>query len=103
MAIPTMKTRELSALIISTITLAVAFGIALSGGVQAFSQPGSLLVVCLMALLSVCLGFILHEMAHRFVARRFGCLAEFRMSPMGLAVALVSSLFGFVFALPGAV
>jgi Zn-dependent protease len=98
-----MKTKELRDLLISTLTLAVAFGIALSGGVPAFSDPNRLLIVCLMSLVSVSLGFILHEMGHRFVARKFGCTAEYRMWPFGLIIALASSLSGFIFAAPGAV
>ena len=98
-----MKSKELRDLLISTLLLAVAFGIALSGGVQAFSEPGSLLIVCLMAVVSISSGFILHEMGHRFIARKLGCIAEYHMWPAGLIIALVSSLFGFVFAAPGAV
>lgn len=99
----TMKPKELRDLLISTLLLAVAFGIALSGGAQAFSEPGSLFIICLIAVVSVSLGFILHEMGHRFIARKFGCIAEYRMWPSGLIIALVSSLFGYVFAAPGAV
>lgn len=47
--------------------------------------------------------FLTHELAHRTVARHYGCFAEYRMWPFGLALALVSSLFGFIFAAPGAV
>ena len=98
-----MKPKELKDLVISALLLALAFGIALSGGFRAFSQPRSLLTVCLMALVSVSLGFVLHEMGHRFLARRFGCFAEYTMWPAGLILALSCSLFGFVFAAPGAV
>jgi Zn-dependent protease len=98
-----MEIKELRDLLISTLCLAAAFGIALSGGVPAFSDPKRLLIVCLMALVSVSLGFILHEMSHRFVARKFGCSAEYRMWPFGLIIALASSLSGFIFAAPGAV
>jgi Zn-dependent protease len=42
-------------------------------------------------------------MGHRFVARRFDCFAEYAMWPTGLIIALACSLFGFVFAAPGAV
>ena len=62
-----------------------------------------MLIVFLMAIVSVSLGFILHEMGHRFVARRFGCFAEYTMWPTGLILALMCSLLGFVFAAPGAV
>ncbi|MEM2943073.1 MAG: hypothetical protein QXT81_06590 [Candidatus Bathyarchaeia archaeon] len=52
------------------------------------------------------LGFIGHELAHRNVARKFGCWAEFRLWPMGLAMALVFALLSngrMIFAAPGAV
>ncbi len=98
-----MKPKELKDLVISALLLALAFGIALSGGFRAFSEPRSLLTVCLMAVVSVSLGFVLHEMGHRFLAKRFGCFAEYTMWPAGLILALLCSLFGFVFAAPGAV
>ena len=98
-----MRSKELRDLIISALSLAVAFGIALSGGYSAFSDPRDLVIVSLVSIVAVSLGFILHEMGHRFVARRFGCFAEYTIWPMGLIVALICSLFGFVFAAPGAV
>jgi len=98
-----MRLKELKDLVISALLLALAFGIALSGGFRAFSELGSLTIVSLMAVIGVSLGFVLHEMGHRFVARRFGCFAEYTMWPTGLILALVCSLFGFVFAAPGAV
>jgi Zn-dependent protease len=49
------------------------------------------------------LGFLLHEMAHKFVARRYNAWAEFRMYPMGLLLGFVTALIGFVFLAPGAV
>lgn len=98
-----MRAKELRDLIISALSLAVAFGIALSGGYSAFSDLRDLVIVSLVSIVAVSLGFILHEMGHRFVARRFGCFAEYTMWPMGLIIALVCSLFGFVFAAPGAV
>jgi len=56
-----------------------------------------------MSIVAVSLGFVLHEIGHRFVARRFGCFAEYTMWPTGLILAVVVSFFGFVFAAPGAV
>jgi Zn-dependent protease len=48
-------------------------------------------------------GFLAHELAHKIVAQRRGFWAEFRMSPMGLALSLVMSyVLGFLWALPGA-
>jgi len=98
-----MKSKELKDLIISALVLAIAFGIALSGGYRAFFAPWSLVIVILMSIVAVSLGFVLHEVGHRFIARRFGCFAEYTMWPTGLILAIVVSFFGFVFAAPGAV
>jgi Zn-dependent protease len=98
-----MKVKELRDLVISALVLALAFGIALSGGFRAFQQPGILVPVIGMALIAVSLGFIFHELGHRLVARKFNYFAEYVMWPTGLMIALGSSLFGFIFAAPGAV
>jgi len=56
-----------------------------------------------ISLLTVGVGFILHEMAHKFVAIRYGYWAEFRKDNSMLLVAIaLASLVGFVFAAPGA-
>jgi len=61
------------------------------------------LVVFGIALLTVGIGFILHEMAHKFTAIRYGYWAEFRKDDTMLLIAVVvASLVGFVFAAPGA-
>jgi hypothetical protein len=98
-----MKANELRDLVISAVLLAVAFGIALSGGFfPSLPDRSDLLKAMLMSLVGVSLGFVLHEMGHRFLARRFGCHAEYVMWPAGLIIALVGSLIGVVFAAPGA-
>jgi len=56
-----------------------------------------------LATLAVVLGFFLHEMAHKYFAKKYGCWAEFRAYNMGLMLALAMSFFGFLFAAPGAV
>lgn len=98
-----MRAKELRDLVISALVLALAFGIALSGGFRAFQQPAILVFAVGIALVAVSLGFVFHELAHRLVARRFNCFAEYVMWPLGLIVALGISLFGFIFAAPGAV
>jgi Zn-dependent protease len=98
-----MKTRELRDLVVSALLLALAFSLAFSGGFHALSDPGILIIMFPLALVGVSTGFVLHELGHRFVARRFGCFAEYKMWPTGLVVAIVCSFFGFVFAAPGAV
>lgn len=98
-----MKAKELKDLVVSALLLALAFGIAFSGGFRALFQPGRLISMFFLALVGVSVGFVLHELGHRFVARRFGCFAEYRMWTTGLILAIVCSLVGFVFAAPGAV
>lgn len=56
-----------------------------------------------IALVTVGIGFILHEMAHKFAAIRYGYWAEFRKNDVMLLIAVVmAALVGFVFAAPGA-
>ena len=55
-----------------------------------------------ISLATVGSGFVLHELSHKFVAERYGYWAEFRMWPMGILIALATSLIGFIFAAPGA-
>jgi hypothetical protein len=83
-----MRAKELKDLVASAVLLALAFGIALSGGLRAFFEPRSLIIASAMALVGVSLGFVLHEMGHRFVARRFGCFAEYTTWPTSLMLAL---------------
>ena len=47
-------------------------------------------------------GFVAHELAHKIVAQRYGFWAEFRMSPIGLLLSVMTAFVGFLFALPGA-
>jgi len=55
----------------------------------------------LIIALGVGTGFILHEMAHKFVALHFGYLAEYQANMTGLFLAVVLSFVGFIFAAPG--
>ena len=98
-----MNPKELRDLVVSALLLALAFGIAFGGGIRVILEPGRLVSVFPLALIGVCTGFIFPELGHRFVARRFGCFAEYQMWTTGIVIALLFSLFGFVFAAPGAV
>jgi len=56
-----------------------------------------------ISLLTVGIGFVLHEMAHKYVALHYGFWAEFRKDPIMLVVAVaMAALVGVVFAAPGA-
>ena len=55
------------------------------------------------SLVAVTSSFLIHELAHKFVAQRMGAWAEFRMYPAGLILGLIMSALGFLIAAPGAV
>lgn len=58
----------------------------------------------LISLFTAGLGFLLHELTHKFVAQRYGCVAEFRAWDQFLFLALgMAAFIGFLFAAPGAV
>lgn len=56
-----------------------------------------------MVMVGVGAGFILHELGHKFASMKHGYWAEYKLWPVGLIIALISSFVGFVFAAPGAV
>ena len=60
-------------------------------------------VYLLEAFVGMVTAFLLHELSHRYVARSYGGIAYFRMWPLGIVLALLTSLIGFIFAAPGAV
>ena len=80
--------------------IALAFAIVFNGGLG-FESDFFILIV--FSAITVGLGFLLHELAHKYVAQMYGCWAEFRAFNGMLWLALICSFFGFVFAAPGAV
>jgi Zn-dependent protease len=48
-------------------------------------------------------GFILHELAHKYVAQRYGLWAEFRVNTMGVLLTAISIVSPLKFIAPGAV
>ncbi len=60
--------------------------------------------VFVISLFTAGLGFLLHELSHKFVAQRYGCAAEFRAWDQFLYLAVgLALLAGLIFAAPGAV
>lgn len=58
----------------------------------------------IISAIAVGLGFLLHELAHKIVAQRYGCWAEFRSWDIMLVFAVILAYFTkWVFAAPGAV
>ena len=80
--------------------ISVAFAILFAGGLR--FEIG-FLVFLIISAFTVGIGFLFHELAHKFVALRYGCNAYFVANKKMLVLAILFSFFGFVFAAPGAV
>jgi Zn-dependent protease len=100
-----MDSKEKAHLLISTVVMGVAFAVWLAGGIEGISEPRELIQLIAICLFTISLGFALHELGHRVVARRHGLIARFQMWVPGLILALGFALFssGFIFLAPGAV
>ena len=89
------------------LSLAFAFiysGAYLMGGSVSRLFSFFFLLLFFVSLLTAGLGFLLHELAHKVVAQRYGCTAEFRAFDQMLYLALgLAFVVGFIFAAPGAV
>ncbi|MCK5547414.1 MAG: site-2 protease family protein [Thermoplasmata archaeon] len=98
---------ELMHLGIAVAVLTVAFSLAFSDFFYNYDKyianPTIMVYFLIAAFIAVATGFMLHELAHKYVAQKYGCWAEFRSDRMGLMLAIVTSFFGFVYAAPGAV
>ena len=93
-----MEKKEIRDIVIASAALAVAFSF--NRNLQEFfiNVPA--------AIVGVVSGFVLHELAHRFIARRYHCHAEFVLWRNGIILALALAVISngaFVFAAPGAV
>lgn len=96
-----LENQELTDLLISWITLSAAFAFVFSDKGLNVTSFGNALAI---AALAVGTGFLMHELAHKYVAIHFGAKAEYRAWNLGLMVALAFAIFGgFIFAAPGAV
>ena len=93
--------RERFDLLVAWIAISIAFSLI-------FVRPAGAtfdryLVFLALSMVTVGVGFVLHELAHKFTAMRFGYWAEFRKDNLMLLVAVVlAALVGVVFAAPGA-
>ncbi|MDL5360531.1 metalloprotease [Halalkalicoccus sp. NIPERK01] len=94
--------REIRDLLAAWVALGVAFALFFAGG-AAGVQRGGFLPLLLISMLTAGVGFLLHELAHKVVAVRFGQRAAFRADYGMLGLAVVSAMAGFIFAAPGAV
>ncbi len=94
---------EASDIIISVVAISLAFTLLFAGLDSLFSSPKEFFVFMALSLVTVGSGFILHEMGHKLAAIHYGAYARFQMWTQGLVFMLLTSLWGFLFAAPGAV
>ena len=96
---------EIEHLTQATIAFAIALGLMFSGGLMgALGDTSKFILFSFIGLVTFTPGVLVHEIAHKVQARKYGCWAEFRASPGGLRLGLiVAALFGIVFMAPGAV
>lgn len=95
-----MELKEFRDIVISAVALAFIFVY------QGFDQLALLVTLLPAGLLVVSASFVLHELGHRALARKYKFHAEYRMWPQGLLLAVVLALAtngAFIFAAPGAV
>jgi len=91
------------------VALSFAFALIYSGayilgGNVAHIFSGQFVLLFIISLFTAGWGFLLHELSHKFVAQRYGCVAEFRAWDQFLYLAVGLAFFiGFIFAAPGAV
>ena len=94
-----MELREVRDLVIAAVVLSAVFAYqGLNTNTFIANLPA--------AVLGVALGFLLHELAHRFFARKYKCHAQFQLWPTGMLLAVVLAFVSngsFIFAAPGAV
>lgn len=96
----TSSTLEVRDLVKAWSAISLAFAILLNRGL---SLSPRFFTILLVSAFTVGVGFLLHEMGHKFVAQRYGLFAEFRSFDPMLLLAIFFSLFGFIIAAPGAV
>jgi Zn-dependent protease len=94
--------QEIKELGISALVIGFIFAWIMRGG--HIFRGANFFMIFLIMLVTVGTAFIFHELAHKAVAQRFGCWAEYRMWETGLIMAFfLAVVVGFVFAAPGAV
>jgi len=96
--------REVREILISMLVLSVAFTLAMMSGSWGDSDALiSFAILFALCLVLVTVSFIPHELAHKFLAQKYGAWSEYRMSVSGLLFSVAISFLGFLIAAPGAV
>lgn len=95
---------ELMHILLAVLVLTLAFTIVMYRGSHLDdNEMMNIIKIFGVSLVVVTCSFLVHELGHKYVAQSYGVWSEFRAYPMGLLIALMFSVFGFLFAAPGAV
>ena len=79
------------------IAISIAFALVLRDGETSFIS------LVILSGVTVGIGFLFHELAHKLVAQKYNCWAEFRADNSMLIMMLLMSFVGFLVAASGAV
>ena len=93
------SSKEIKELFVAWLMISIAFAIAMSG----FSFTKEFIISVVASAFTVGVGFVFHELAHKYMAQKYHCFAEFNYNPSMLVFAVLISFLGVVFAAPGAV
>ena len=97
----TFSREEIRDIIIAVIALTIFYSLSITRSV---GWSLDILILFLpISFVAVGIGFILHELGHKFVAQHFGFMSEFRKWTYGLILGLLTVPLGFLFFAPGAV
>jgi Zn-dependent protease len=92
--------KEIIDLVKSWVAISIIFAIIYNG--LDFTQE--FFIFMLISGFTVGVGFLFHELAHKFTAQYYGCVSEFRSADNWLIMGLIfATFFRFVFFAPGAV
>ena len=83
--------------------LTIGTALVIAAGVSFLIGSTSSLLALVVATVIFALGFILHELAHKYVAQGYGLWAEFRVNTMGVILTAISIVSPLKFIAPGAV
>lgn len=100
-----ISNREAQEILISVIAISFALAVNQIGIMNIAGEMDGFVSIASFFLVALGVGFILHEMAHKFTANYFGHYAEFRMWTQGLAFMFLLAIIPtrFMFIAPGAV
>ncbi len=87
---------EIKDIVVSVLVVTLIFSYSYSDPKQTFELFPFYLII-------VILTFLLHELAHKSVARKFGCVSFYKMWSLGILLSLIFMLIGAKIIIPGAV